>query len=64
MAYLPHNDAIEIDMSGFPAALAARWFDPVHGCYRPAASRVEKGGAQRFTPAKGDWVLDLECQSK
>ena len=25
MAYLPDNEAIEIDMSGFPAPLRARW---------------------------------------
>ena len=29
VAYLPDNEAIEVDMSSFPAPLVTRWFDPV-----------------------------------
>jgi len=61
VAYLPDNDAIEIDVSEFPAALEARWFDPVRGRYTAAAGRIEDKGIRRLTPpAKGDWVLLLQ----
>jgi hypothetical protein len=61
VAYLPDNDAIEVDMSAFPAPLAARWFDPVRGRYTPIAGRIENQGTHRFVPpAKGDWVLLLQ----
>ena len=61
VAYLPDNDAVEIDVSGFPAALAARWFDPVHGRYSPIAEAIDNQGTHRFAPpAKGDWVLLLQ----
>jgi hypothetical protein len=60
VAYLPDNDAIEVDVSAFPAPLAARWFDPVRGRYTSTAGNVENKGVYRFTPpAKGDWVLLL-----
>jgi hypothetical protein len=61
VAYLPDNDVIEVDVSVFPAALAARWFDPVHGRYTPIAGSIENRGTRRFVPpAKGDWVLLLQ----
>jgi hypothetical protein len=61
VAYLPENDAIEIDMSVLPAPLAARWFDPVSGRFTSiAAGRIENKGTRRFAPpGKGDWVLHL-----
>jgi hypothetical protein len=60
VAYLPDNDALEVDMSAFPSPLAARWFDPVRGRYTAGASRIENQGVHRFAPpAKGDWVLLL-----
>ena len=61
VAYLPDNDAIEIDVSAFPAALEARWFDPVRGRYTAAAGRIKDKGIRRLAPpAKGDWVLLLQ----
>jgi hypothetical protein len=61
VAYLPNNEAIEIDVSGFPSALAARWFDPVNARYTSIAGRIENKGTHRFVaPAKGDWVLLLQ----
>jgi hypothetical protein len=61
VAYLPDNEAIEIDVSVFPAPLAARWFDPVRGRYTSVPERIENKGTHRFAPpARGDWVLLLE----
>ena len=61
VAYLPGNDAIEIDMSTFSAALRARWFDPVHARSTAIAERIGNVGTHRFAPpAKGDWVLVLQ----
>jgi hypothetical protein len=61
VAYLPDNDAIEVDVSVFPASLAARWFDPVRGRYNPIAGSIENRGTRRFVPpAKGDCVLLLQ----
>ena len=60
VAYLPNNEAIEIDVSVFPASISGRWFDPVHGCYTSIAGRIENTGSHRFIPpAEGDWVLLL-----
>lgn len=60
VAYLPDNDAIEIDVSVFPAPLEGRWFDPVRSRYTPVADAIENKGVHRFAPpAKGDWVLLL-----
>jgi hypothetical protein len=60
VAYLPENDAIEVDLSVLPAPLAARWFDPLSGRFTSIAGRVENKGTHRFSPpAKGDWVLLL-----
>ncbi|MBI2928923.1 MAG: DUF4038 domain-containing protein [Verrucomicrobia bacterium] len=61
VAYLPDNEAIEIDVSAFPAPLKARWFDPVRGGYTPLSGRIENKGLHRFVPpARGDWVLLLQ----
>ncbi len=61
VAYLPDNEAIEVDMSVFPAPLTTRWFDPVQGRYAPVSDVLEKPGVHRFAPpAKGDWVLLLQ----
>ena len=60
VAYLPDNEAIELDMSAFPSALTARWFDPVSGRYTSLSGSVEDKAVHRFAPpAKGDWVLLL-----
>lgn len=61
VAYLPHNEAIELDGSGVPTPLRARWFDPVGGGYLPASDRDAGQGTRQFAPPrKGDWVLLLE----
>ena len=61
VAYLPDNEAIEVDLSPFPGPLAAQWFDPVRGRYTPQSGLIENRGTQRFVPpAKGDWVLLLQ----
>ena len=61
VAYLPDNEAIEVDMSSFPAPLVARWFDPVRGEYTPLSGKIENKGVHRFLrPAEGDWVLLLQ----
>ena len=61
VAYLPDNDAIEVDLSQFRAPLSGRWFDPVRGRYTPLPDRLANQRIHRFTPpAKGDWALLLE----
>jgi len=61
VAYLPDNEAIELDLSRFPTPLTGRWFDPARGQYAPLPVRVPHPEIQRFTPpAKGDWVLLLQ----
>jgi hypothetical protein len=61
VVYLPDNDAVEVEMSAFPTALTARWFDPVTGQYTAMARGNENKGTRRFAPpAKGDWVLLLQ----
>jgi hypothetical protein len=58
VAYLPDNDAIEVNVSAFSAPVAAHWFDPVRGGTTPVTGVVPNQGTRRFTrPAKGDWVL-------
>jgi len=61
VAYLPGNDAIDTDLSGFGGPLAARWFDPLHGTYTAVTGSVGPGGSHRFVPpGEGDWVLLLQ----
>jgi len=61
VAYLPNNDAVEIDVYVFPAPLRASWFNPVDGRYTSITGPIENRGTHRFTPpAKGDWVLLLQ----
>lgn len=61
VAYLPDNEAIEVDMSGFPAPLTARWFDPVQARYTSLTGSILNQGTHRFvSSAKGDWVLLLQ----
>ncbi|MBI5769544.1 MAG: DUF4038 domain-containing protein [Verrucomicrobia bacterium] len=60
VAYLPDNEAIEVDVSTFSVPLAVRWFDPVRGRYAPARCSVETPGVHRLVPpSKGEWVLTL-----
>jgi len=61
VAYLPDNEAIEVDMSAFPAPLTARWFDPVSSRYTSVSDSIENKAAHRFVPpGKGDCVLLLQ----
>ncbi len=61
VAYLPDNEAIEVDVSGFSAPLRARWFDPRGGGSRRVPGTISNVGIQRFTsPGGGDWVLVLK----
>lgn len=61
IAYLPDNDAIEVNLSVFSTPVAARWFDPVHGRSSPATGSIPNQGNHRFArPATGDWVLAIE----
>ena len=61
VAYLPANNAVEIDLSTFPRPVAARWFDPAHGRFIGEKQILPKAGASRFAPpAEGDWVLLLQ----
>jgi len=39
VAYLPDNAQVEVNMSVFPAAMQAKWFNPATGKYE-AASRA------------------------
>jgi hypothetical protein len=65
IAYLPNNEAIEIDVSAFPTLLAGRWFDPVQGDYTEIGNRIENKGTSRLSPPmKGDWVLLLQSAEK
>ncbi len=61
VAYLPDNDAIQIESSSFSASLQARWFDPVSGHSTTVAGLIENKGEIRLSPpGKGDWVLLLQ----
>lgn len=65
VGYLPGNEAIEVDLSGFPAPLEARWFDPVRGGFASKTERAENRGIHRFTPpAAGEWVLKLQTAKR
>jgi len=65
VAYLPGNEAIELEASVIPTPLRARWYDPVTGRYSPGALEPAKDGTPRFrTPGDGDWVLLLERDGK
>jgi hypothetical protein len=60
VAYLPDNEAIEVNMARFPGSMSARWFDPVRAQYTPVGGGITNQGTHRFVPpAKGDWVLHL-----
>ncbi len=60
VAYLPDNEAIEVDLSTFSVPLTTRWFDPVRGHFDPTCGSVATPGVHRLAPpAPGEWVLAL-----
>ena len=64
IAYLPDNEAIEVDLSTFSGPLVVRWFDPVRGQFAAIRASARNEGVQHLTPpAKGEWVLALEPRS-
>jgi hypothetical protein len=61
VAYLPDNDAIELDTRSLAMGLTCTWFNPVTGEYFPCEEKINYEGRQRFVrPDKGDWVLLLK----
>lgn len=58
VAYLPGNEAIQLDLSAFAQPLQVRWFDPVRGAYT-TSGKVEAGPCRFTPPGEGDWVLLL-----
>jgi hypothetical protein len=65
VAYLPGNEAVELQASAFPSPLRARWFDPVRGGFTSIPDRIENRAAIRLSPpAEGDWVLLLQKADK
>ena len=65
VAYLPDNEAIEIEMSSFPTPIGVRWFDPVKGRYISVPGEIPNQGTHRFVPpSEGDWVLLLQGTGK
>lgn len=62
VAYLPDNDAMEIDLSSLGGPLVGRWFDPVKGRYTPIVGDAQ--ATRRFLrPSPGDWVLLLQAKA-
>lgn len=67
MAYLPSRRTITVNLSRLSAPATARWYDPAHGAYQPAADApLPTSGKRSFTPpgnnadGDGDWVLVIE----
>jgi Protein of unknown function (DUF4038)/Putative collagen-binding domain of a collagenase len=61
VAYLPDNAAITIDLSGFPAAIWWRWFNPRSGDAQEGRGSVSHAGQKMFERPAGweDAVLVL-----
>jgi hypothetical protein len=67
VAYLPDQDGVDIDMSGFPAPVTAVWFDPTNGKNSESGGeRTPNQGHREFKPpaknstGDNDWVLVLK----
>jgi hypothetical protein len=48
VAYLPDNDKIEIDMSGFPTEMKARWYQTTSGIYQDVPDSAKNEGIYTF----------------
>ena len=61
LAYLPDNAQIQVDMSAFPAAMAAKWFDPMTGKYEAVSGAIPTERPHTFVRPSGweDAVLVL-----
>ncbi|HUV67064.1 MAG TPA: DUF4038 domain-containing protein [Sedimentisphaerales bacterium] len=61
VAYLPDNAQIQVDMSAFPAAMAANWFDPMTGKYEAVSGAIPAERPHTFVRPSGweDAVLVL-----
>ncbi len=71
VAYLPDQNGVDIDLSGFAAPVTTEWFDPTSGKYAAADSKpVLNQAAHHFTPpgknsaGDDDWVLVLTTGPK
>jgi hypothetical protein len=67
VAYLPDQNGVDIDLSGFAAPLTTEWFDPTNGKFAGTnETPLLNQGGHRFTPpgknsaGDGDWVLALK----
>jgi hypothetical protein len=68
MAYVPQNQAITVDLRKLSGQVAAQWFDPANGTFRPiAGSPFANTGPRQFahpgpnSDGDVDWVLVLEA---
>jgi hypothetical protein len=61
VAYLPDNPLIQVDMTAFPTAMQAKWFDPVIGKYAPVSAAIPTDRPHTFVRSTGweDAVLLL-----
>jgi len=68
VAYLPDNGTIQLDLSAFPAALRAQWFNPRDNSYTAIDGIIPNTGTYTFNvPHEGpltDWVLLLQLGPK
>lgn len=56
--YIPEDDQVTLDLSGWRVRPTAEWFNPRNGERQPAF-----GSTQQFiTPTPGDWVLLLQTK--
>jgi hypothetical protein len=71
VAYLPDQNGVDVDLSGFAAPVTTEWFDPTNGKFASTNEKpVLNQGGRRFTPpgknsaGDGDWVLVLTAGPK
>lgn len=70
VAYLPDRNAADLDLSGFPAPVTWRWFDPTNGQFTDSEGQpISNQGDHQFTPpgknsaGDEDWVLVLNSNA-